>query len=236
VTGKSGRQQHMGNLISRGARRPEVVDNAEGVNIIDLKDRLNVSLYPMPHSDIVALMILEHQVGMLNRLARAGLETRMALHYEREINKALGRSQDEPSDSARSRIRSVGEAVVRYMLFSDETNLTDRIEGTSSFASDFAARGPRDSKGRSLRDLDLETRLFRYPCSYLIYSRAFDSLPGEVKDHIYQRLWRILNGRETEKDDPALAAEDREPILDILRDTKSDLPSYWKAPPLTVSN
>jgi hypothetical protein len=236
VTGKSGRQQHMGNMISRGARRPENVDNAEGVNVIDLKDRLNVSLYPMPHSDIVALMVLKHQVGMLNRLARAGLETRMALHYEREINKALGRSEDEQSESARSRIRSVGEAVVRYMLFSDEANLTDRIEGTSSFASDFAARGPRDTKGRSLRDFDLETRLFRYPCSYLIYSRAFDSLPAEVKDHIYQRLWGILNGRGTEKNDPSLAAEDRESILDTLRDTKSDLPSYWKAPPGAVSH
>ena len=75
------------------------------------------------------------------------------------------------------------------MLFRDEARLTDRIKGTSSFASDFAARGPRDSKGRSLRDFDLKTRLFRYPCSYLIYSRAFDSLPDEVKDHIYERLW-----------------------------------------------
>ena len=78
------------------------------------------------------------------------------------------------------------------MLFGDEARLTDRIEGTSSFAADFAARGPRDSKGRSLRDFDLKTRLFRYPCSYLIYSRAFDSLPGEVKEYVYQRLWEIL--------------------------------------------
>ena len=140
---------------------------------------------------------------MLNRLARAGMETRMALHYEREINKALGRPADERSDSARSRIRSVGEAVVQYMLFRDEARLTDRIEGTSSFASDFAARGPRDSKGRSLRDFDLKTRLFRYPCSYLIYSRAFDSLPGEVKEYIYQRLWEILNGRADREGRPS---------------------------------
>ena len=138
---------------------------------------------------------------------------------------------DEESSSARSRIRSVGEAVVQYMLFRDEVPLTDRIEGTSSFATDFAARGPRDSKGRSLRDFDLKTRIFRYPCSYLIYSRAFDSLPGEVKDHVYQRLWEILNGQGTKKDDPVLAVEDREAILEILRDTKQGLPDYWKASP-----
>ncbi len=175
-------------------------------------------------------MVLEHQAGMLNRLARAGMETRMALHYEREMNKALGQPADEPSESARSRIRSVGDAVVEYMLFRDEARLTDRIAGTSSFAADFAARGPRDSKGRSLRDFDLETRLFRYPCSYLIYSRAFDSLPGEVKEYIYQRLWEVLSGRGTGEDDPHLAAEDREAIVEILRETKRDLPDYWKAP------
>ncbi|MGE3819968.1 MAG: hypothetical protein AB7I30_11060, partial [Isosphaeraceae bacterium] len=230
VTGTSGSQTHMGNMISQGRRGSEVPENLDGVNVVDLRDRLTVSFYPTPHSDLVALMVLEHQVGMLNRLARAGIETRMALHYERELNKALGRPASERSDSARSRIRSVGEAVVSYMLFADEARLTDRLEGTSTFAADFAGRGPRDSKGRSLRDLDLQTRLFRYPCSYLIHSRAFDSLPVEVKDYIYQRLWEILDGRGTGKDDPRLAREDREAIVEILRETKPDLPDYWKAP------
>jgi hypothetical protein len=107
--------------------------------------------------------------------------------------------------------------------------LTDRIEGTSTFAPDFVLRGPRDAHGRSLRELDLEKRLFRYPCSYLIYSRAFDSLPREVKDCVYQRLWDILNGQSTQKDDPILAAADRKAILEILSETKRDLPAYWKA-------
>jgi len=230
VTGKSGDQQHLGNMITRGSQRPEEIDNSDGVNVVDLKDRLTISFYPTPHSDIVALMVLEHQTGMLNRLARANLEARMAMHYEREMNKALGRPLDEPSDSARSRIRSVGDDVVQYMLFRDEIKLTGRIEGTSTFAADFAARGPKDSEGRSLRDLDLQARLFRFPCSYLIYGRAFNSLPAEVKDYVYRRLWDVLNGRSTGKDDPQLASEDREAILDILRETKRDLPDYWKVP------
>ena len=225
MTGTSGVQKHMGNMICEGRQEPEEVDNADGVNVVSLQDRLTIGLYPTPHSDIVALMVLEHQVGMLNRLARAGLETRSALYYEREMNKALGRPEGTRSDSARSRIRNVGEAVVRYMLMAEEAPLTGRIEGTSTFASDFAGRGPRDTKGRSLRDFDLETRLFRHPCSYLIDSRAFDSLPGEVKEYIYQRLWEILNGRATGKDDPEIAAGDREAILAILRETKSDLPT-----------
>jgi hypothetical protein len=230
VTGTSGRQKHMGNMICTGPGRPEALVNTDGVNVVDLKGRFKTSIYPTPHSDIVALMVLGHQAGMLNRLARAGLETRMALHYQREINKALGQPADEPSESARSRIRSVGDAVVEYMLFRDEARLTDRIAGTSTFAAEFAARGPRDSKGRSLRDLDLKTRLFRYPCSYLIYSRAFDCLPGEVKESVYRRLWDILDGHGAGKDDPHLSTEDRAAIVEILRETKRDLPDYWRAP------
>jgi hypothetical protein len=229
VTGKSGRQKHMGNMICEGSTKPEDLDNSKGVNVVDLKDRFKTSLYPTSHSDIVALMVLEHQAGMLNRLARAGMETRMALHYERELNKALGQPADEPSESARSRIKSVGDAVVEYLLFGGETPLTDAISGTSAFAAEFAARGPRDSKGRSLRDLDLKTRLFRYPCSYLIYSRAFDSLPGAVKEQIWHGLWDELNGRGTGKDSPRLSSEDRAAIIEIVRETKRDLPDYWKS-------
>jgi hypothetical protein len=228
VTGTSGGQKHMGNMICRGSKRPEEIDNAQGVNVLSLKDRLTISAYLTPHSDIVALMVLEHQAGMLNRLARAGLETRMALHYQHEINKALGQPLDEPSDSARSRIRSACEDVVQYLLFRDEIRLTDPIKGTSSFAADFVARGPRDPKGRSLRDLDLKTRLFRYPCSYLIHSRAFDSLPREAKESIYGRLRDILEARGTSKDYPHLTAADCEAILGILRATKPDLPDDWK--------
>jgi hypothetical protein len=228
VTGTSGRQQHMGNMICEDSRKPEQLDRSQGTNVVSLQDRFTVGLYPSPHSDIVALMVLEHQVGMLNRIARAGLETRSALHYEREMNTALGRPAGTKSESARSRIQSVGEAVVQYMLLVGEAPLTDHVQGTSTFSADFVARGPRDSRGRSLRDLDLETRLFRYPCTYLIYSKAFDSLPMEVKDYIYQRLWDILNGKSTAKNDPVITADNRAAILSILRETKPGLPDYWR--------
>jgi hypothetical protein len=230
VTGTSGRQQHMGNMICPATGRPAALENTAGASVVDLKGRFDTSMYLTPHSDIVALMVLEHQAGMLNRLARAAIETRMAVHYQREINKALGQPADQPSESASSRIHGMGNAVVEHMLFGGETRLTDRIVGTSSFATDFAARGPRDAKGRSLRDLDLRTRLFRYPCSYLIYSRAFDRLPAEVKGYIYERLWDILNRRSGGKDAPQLSLEDSRAVVEILRETKSDLPDYWMSP------
>jgi len=228
VTGTSGGQKHMGNVISKGTRAPDGPARFAGTNVTDLTDKFTTSFYLTPHSDIVALMVLEHQVGMLNRLSRAQTETKMALHYEKELNKGLGLPEDEQSESARSRIRNVGEAVVQYMLMGDEVALTDPIVGTSGFTEEFAAQGPRDSKGRSLRDLDLQTRLFKYPCSYLIYSRAFNELPEEVKSHVYQRLWEVLNDKSSKKDDLQLAADDRQAILEILLETKPDLPDYWK--------
>lgn len=226
VTGTSGEQKHMGNTITQEADSDG--PDYSGTNVVDLKGRFPLTAYLSPHSDIVALMVLEHQSGMLNRLARANLETRMALHYQHEMNKALGLPADEKSDSAWSRIRNVGDSVVRYMLFQGETQLTGRVQGTSSFTTEFAARGPRDGQGRSLRDFDLTNRLFRHPCSYLIGSHAFDSLPNEVKDYVYSRLWEILNGRGG-KDDPQLDSEDCKTIIAILRETKPNLPNYWKA-------
>ena len=116
------------------------------------------------------------------------------------------------------------------MLFSGEAKLTDRVQGTSGFAEEFARRGPRDPRGRSLRDFDLRRRLFAYPCSYLIYSAAFDGLPAPVKEYVYRRLWEVLSGKDTSDDFAPLSAGDRRAVVEILRVTKSDLPDYWKSP------
>ncbi len=114
------------------------------------------------------------------------------------------------------------------MLFAGEIKLTDPIQGTSDFTSEFAARDPSDSQGRSLREFDLKNRLFKYPCSYLIYSEAFDGLPKAVKDPIYRRLWEVLSGQDKSDDFAHLSGEDRSAIREILRDTKPGLPDYWK--------
>jgi hypothetical protein len=113
------------------------------------------------------------------------------------------------------------------MLFTQETRLTEPVRGVSGFSQVFVRSGPLDSKGRSLRDLDLKTRLLRYPCSYLIYSEAFDGLPELARERLYRRLWEVLTGRDTTEKFARLSAEDREAIFEILRDTKKGLPDYW---------
>ena len=229
VTGTHGLQTHLGNMKVHGRYdRDAGASDPEGQNVTDLRKFFDTSAYLSPHSDIVALMVLEHQAEAHNQLARAGIQTRLALHEQDSLNRELGRSLDFQSETTYRRIKNVGDALVRYLLFSNEAKLTGKIEGSSTFAAEFEKRGPRDAKGRSLRELDLSRRLFKYPCSYLIYSKSFAELPGAVKDYVYQRMHDVLTDRHSTSEFAHLSADDRKAIVEILRDTKDDLPAYWR--------
>jgi hypothetical protein len=165
-----------------------------------------------PHSDIVALLVLAHQTQMHNLITATNYQTRIALH----------------SGAGSQQFERPAEQLVRYLLFADEAPLGGGIAGTSGFAETFAARGPRDPQGRSLRDFDLRTRIFKYPCSYLIYSEAFDAIPEPARTYIYRRLFEVLSGRDQTDEFRALSSADRHAILEILVATKPGVPEEWK--------
>jgi hypothetical protein len=227
VTGTHGNQRHMGNIWIKDKEHPDQLDLESGANVTSLKGRFDVTAYLTPDSDLVALMVLAHQAHLHNLIIRVNWETRLALHEQESVNKQLGVPADTWSDATRLRIHGAVETLLRYMLFTDETRLDAAVRGTSAFAQEFAAAGPRDRAGRSLRDLDLDHRMFRYPCSYLIYSEAFDALPKTALDYFYLRLWDVLTGKEKDQAFATLTRSDRVAILDILRQTKPGLPSYW---------
>jgi hypothetical protein len=229
VTGSAGGQPHLGNRIARDRANPRRLDDEPARELADLRPLIDTSAYLTPHSDIAALMVLEHQTEMHNLIARAVLQTRLALHQEKELNREMANPVDYRFESTSRRIRSAGDALLQYMLFAGEPRLSARIEGTSSFAREFVRQGPRDSLGRSLRDLNLTSRLFSYPCSYLIYSSAFDALPQPVHDYVLERLWDVLTGKYSGAEFAHLSPVDRKAILQILRETKSGLPKYWYA-------
>jgi hypothetical protein len=227
VTGTHGNQFHMGNTVVDDKDKPEPFDRSKGANVTDLTRRFDTGAYLSPHSDIVALLVLEHQTRMQNLITRVGFETRMALREQKDMNEALHEPADHLSDTTLRRINNAAEELIRYMLFTDEVPLEGEVRGTSGFTEEYAKQGPRDKQGRSLRELDLKRRLLRYPCSPLIYSRSFDNMPERAKQRIYERLWQILNGKDTGKDYARLTPEDRTAVREILRDTKPNLPSYW---------
>ena len=174
-------------------------------------------------------MTLEHQVDLHDLLTTANYEGRLALRDAAVLNKMLNQPEETLSPSIVRRLESAGDKVLKYLLFVDETPLTDRIQGTSGFAEAFAKRGPFDHQGRSLRQFDLQRRLFQYPCSYLIYSAQFAALPRQVREHIYRRLHEILTGRDTSQEFSHLSAGDRQAILEILQDTHRELAEYWRS-------
>lgn len=229
VTGTAGKQTHLGNLIIRTRSVPDDIDNRAGTNVTDLADRFNRTSYLNGHSDIVALLVLEHQAEGHNRLTRASFATRMALHHEAQLNREMKLPASHRWDSTNTRIRSACEALVQYLLFAGEARLTEQVRGSSTFADEFAKRGPRDEKGRSLRDFDLRKRLFKFPCSYLIYSHTFDQLPAEAREYVWKKLWEVLIGKDKSADFAHLSPEDRLAIREILIQTKAGLPAYWKA-------
>jgi hypothetical protein len=228
VTGTHGEQTHLGNFILRGQKRPEEIDNAAGQNVTELKQFFATENYLTPHSDLVALMVLEHQVEGHNRITRAGFQCRMAMHQQQQLNKELGKPADYIWDSTKSRIQSASEDLVKYLLFCEEAPLKGELKGTSSFAADFAALGPRDDKGRSLRDFDLQRRIFKHPCSYLIYTEAFQALPQPVKDHVWRRMWEVVSEQDKSEAFAHLSSDDRRAIREIVQGTVKDLPEIWK--------
>lgn len=228
VTGTHGALRHMGNVVAGDAERPELLDREAGANVTDLTSIVDTKPYLTHHSDLVALMVLEHQADMHNLITRANYDARRALRDGRIMNQMLNEPEDHISDSTRRRIENAGQRLLKYLLFVDEAALAEPVRGTSGFAERFAEIGPCDKLGRSLRDFDLQRRLFRYPCSYLIYSEAFEALPELLREHVLRQLWEILTQRNTSETYQHLSPADRQAILEILRDTKSDLPDYWK--------
>lgn len=223
VTGTHGDMRHMGNVYSTDRYKPEQLDREAGANVTDLGELFAVEKYVTPHSDIVALMVLEHQLQMQNYLTLASHESRRSAHHDQVMNEALERPADYVSETTERRVQSAAEKVVRHMLMVDEAPLTDAIAGTSRFTEKFQAKGIKDSKGRSLRDLDLKTRLFKYPCSYLIYSKTFDQLPFNMQATIAQRLREVLAGEDTSGDFDHLSSADRQAISEIIAETKPEL-------------
>jgi len=229
VTGDSGSIRHMGNAIVTDENHPDAAMGPETLNLNSLKGKFDTDAYLSPYSDIVALTVFEHQMRMMNLFTRLGWQTRYALYQKSAGKPALnqGRSQNG-IDFNRKDLRDTTNDLVDYMLFVDEAPLANPIRGSSGFAEKFSAEGPHDSKGRSLRQLDLERRLMRYPCSYMIYSEAFDALPGEARDAVYERMWRILAGKDKEAKYARLSLADRQAIVQILRETKKGLPDYFQ--------
>jgi hypothetical protein len=209
VTGTHGKQPHMGNLFVEDQDSLAALDTTQWGNRTSLDEFTSLANYPRKTSDIVALLVLEHQMEVQNALTRLSFESRTKL--------GAGETQ-----SAKL-LDDLTTPVLDALFMAHEAPLSDAVTGTSGYAEWFQAQGPKTPDGRSLRELDLKTRTFRYPLSYLIYSPAIDALPEAVRMHLYSRVRAVLQDAPGAPDYPNLNADQRAGIIAILRATKPEI-------------
>lgn len=218
VTGEHGRQSHFGNLPLREERGQEALRKTSTPGGAALANYFDTTAYLTDKSDIAALLVLEHQSFVQNQITRVNYKVRTIMAREGHGPAPHRWADASPRDQAQ--IRTIIEPLVRALFCADAVTFDDRMESTSGFAARFSAQGPRDRKGRGLRELDLNKRLFRYPLSYLIYSEHFDALPDYVLDYVGMRIAEVLNGTDKTGISERLTAAERETITQILVDTK----------------
>jgi len=230
VTGRSGNDQHMGNVLTEVEGDRPVLDRAKGTNVMSLERFFDTNPYLTKTSDIVSLMVLEHQCMLHNKMTDGAKSAREAMARQHDLQKAFNEPvTDTPQGSALTVIRSHAEKIVKHLLFCEEYALKDGgVEGTPVFQDAFRKNRRDTADGRSLKDFQLLNRLFKYRCSYMIYSSAFDALPPQLKNEIYAQLDAVLAGRNPSKDFAHLGASERQHIKEILLETKKDLPAGWR--------
>lgn len=209
VTGESGTLQHRGNLTFDTMPDEQTLASSNQGSFSELDALFDTSPYIAPSSDIVALLVMQHQVDVQNEIARVNYQVRSIMEREGDI------TSDELAEKT--------EPLLQALFMANEAPLSDTVRGTSGFTEYFQNLGPFDSNGHSLRELDLQNRVFRYPLSYQIYTEAFDALPAPALTYLRQRVSAVLNGSDQTENFSHLSATDRSIILDLLGETKPGL-------------
>jgi hypothetical protein len=205
ATGKT-KMPHRGNRFGATNKAEK-----NSVSLTDLKPFLDTKKYPTDSSDMVALLVLEHQAHMQNLITRLDQDAVIAMKRDGNIHS----------------LRDNATQFLKYLLFIDEAPIESPISGNTGFAKQFQTKGKMDSNGRSLRSLNLETRLLEYPCSYLIYSAGFQQMQPMMSRHLLRRLHDILTGNDETGEFDKLTPDQRKSILEIITETVDKLPTYW---------
>jgi hypothetical protein len=231
VTGRTGTQTHFGNLPLRQERAGETLREMRGqrTNLANVRSYVDTSRWLSDKSDVVALLVLEHQTQLQNMMTRVNYKVRTIMSREDASGSvdaqpaAAPRRWEDITPADQQRLQKMIEPLVRALFFQGAATYQDRIEGSNGFAARVSDLGPKDSRGRSLRELDLATRLLRHPLSYEIYSDQFEGLPEYALDYINSRIVEVLKGRDTTGISASIPVAERQTIAEILMDTKPQL-------------
>jgi hypothetical protein len=231
VTGRHGDALHRGNVLAQEKNGEVMADLTRGANITDLSPFFETENYLTDSSDIVALLVFEHQLAMHNTLTRAAFNVRRMIEYQRNLQLDLKQAvTDEPAfDSVQRVFDNATQEIVDHLLFKDEAPLPADIKGRPAFQETFMANVPRARDGSSLKELRLQRHIFRNRCSYVIYSEFFLALPDPLKARIYNRLAKALDPVDSDPRYAHLGTVERRRIANILLQTHPEFPRHWPA-------
>lgn len=203
---------HLGNTTYRDARSAKPTSRP----LADLSGKVDPAKYPRMTSDIVALMVLEHQCQAHNLLTAASMNYRRAFYLAKAVD-----PDADPDQGAAGRVADqAAEQIVDWFLFTGEAEQgADGVEGDEDFQRQFTAAIPRTAAGDSLADFQLNTRLFKNRCSYMIYSGAFQALPEVVKTRVITNLRKIFESATEDDRHPEIRLRERRRIARILDET-----------------
>jgi hypothetical protein len=229
VTGQHGTATHRGNVFAHENGDELVVDFKKGANVTNLAGFFDTGDFLGSNSDIVALMVFEHQLAMQNAIIQAGFHCRRMMDYQRKLQHDLKEPvTDEPTyDSVKSVFKSAAQDVVDCLLFKDEATLPDGIKGSADFQRAFRANAKIVKGVGSLKDLKLEDHVFKNRCSYLIYTESFLALPKLLKERIYDGLDKALRSKTTDERYAYIDVDERARIVSILAATHPELSKRW---------
>ena len=176
------------------------------------------SAYLTETSDILPHLLLEHQAGFMNLVLEATYRARTYQH--------VGKEKIKPEHAAV--LKGLAKELVRYLLFADEAKFpAGGIKVDPQYREDFLADRKEASNGISLKDLDLETRLFKHRCSYLIYGDVFQATSDLFRQQVYEVLGEAISIETPDPDFAYLSVAEKKAIRSILQETLSDLPEGW---------
>jgi hypothetical protein len=227
LAGEDGRPvTHLGNLPLRTEGANSKDDGAQlralaGTrdNRGNMKGYFDTTAYLSDKSDVVALLVMEHQTFVENLITRTNYKSGTVMSRDDRDPKSAPRNWSGLEVRDQAALKIIMEPLLRALFFSDAVPLTGQVVTSSGYTDRFAQRGPHDAEGRSLRDLQLEQRLFRYPLSYMIYSESFNALPAYALDYLDARIAEVLTGRDRSGVARNLSVEDRKAISQILVET-----------------
>jgi hypothetical protein len=230
VTGYSGEVNHRGNAFGSEAG-DELVFELSSKRPVELSEFFDTSVYPQKTSDVVALLVFEHQMAVQNAVTHAAHHCRKMLEYQRGLQKAMNDPiTDEPSyDSVKSVFASAVQTVVDRLLFRDAAPLPAGVTGSDAFRASFAQAAPRSRAGHALKDLQLRDRLFAQRCSYMIYSEMFAAMPAQLKTRIFERLYTALHDDSPKSRYAYLDADEKRRSAEILLETHPEVKAHWQA-------